>query len=77
MSFKLYREKIYYGLKKDSITTIQFHNISIQENNFGRLNNLLLTKGDSQLTLGYSFLKNYISVWNYKKKTIQLIETNK
>ena len=68
---------IHYGLKKDSITTIQFHNISIQENNFGRLNNLLLTKGDSQLTLGYSFLKNYISVWNYKKKTIQLIETNK
>jgi hypothetical protein len=41
----------------------------------GDINNLSFSEGkNNELMCGYNFLKNYLSVWNYKKKTLTLIK---
>jgi len=39
------------------------------------LHNLRLEIGDeNQLVLGYQFLKNYVTAWNYQDQTITLLK---
>ncbi|WP_335964643.1 hypothetical protein [Galbibacter sp. PAP.153] len=66
----------HYGKKDHSATIVQLQDISIQEKSFGKQDNLYLesNKGNDEISLGYTFLRNYISTWNFKKKTIELIE---
>lgn len=33
-----------------------------------------IKEGNDELVMGYSFLKNFISIWNYKNQTIELIK---
>lgn len=69
------------SIKKPTIEYYLLRGVRYGDNPIDDFNNLSFSEGkDNRLICGYHFLKNYVSVWNYKKKTLVLtkhINTNK
>lgn len=72
--FEVYSTGFLYGYAKPGFQTYSIRNLSYNNVVFD-LNHLSYTPGEENIvSLGYSFLKEYISVWDFKNKVISLYE---
>lgn len=69
-----YSKNIWYGEKTSDDENVFIPNITFDKTNFSIENLNLKISNQNKIGLGYSFLKNYISVWDYHRKTITLIK---
>jgi hypothetical protein len=70
-----YNKGNWYGQPDAERITYSIKNIKYITIDLSSVNNYQYSENDkNEFTLGYQFLKNYISVWNYKKETISLFK---
>ncbi|MEO9211367.1 MAG: hypothetical protein ABI208_09730, partial [Ginsengibacter sp.] len=67
-----YNKGIWYGQKLDDNTTCALKGLSYNNTIFNICNLDLKLSSENKIGLGYSFLKDYISTWDFKNKTITL-----
>ncbi|MGB2313528.1 MAG: hypothetical protein ACPH4K_08920, partial [Flavobacteriaceae bacterium] len=63
----------WYG--QPNIPTFVLDGLTYNDNKLEKIRNLSILDSDkNEIQLGYQFLKNYKTVWNYKKNTIILLK---
>lgn len=64
-----------YGVNQDDTTLYNMNQLSYRATLLQPINALTVTESaENHLGLGYQFLKNYITAWNFKKGTITLLQ---
>jgi hypothetical protein len=64
-----------YGVNQDDTTLYNMNQLSYRATLLHPMNAVTVTESaENHLGLGYQFLKNYITSWNFKKRTITLFQ---
>ncbi len=74
-NLKVYKKNIWYGQYAEGRETYILKGLTYNSTVLHDLKNYSLSLSDkAKLDFGYQSLKNYITIWNYKKKTITLLK---
>ena len=74
-NLKVYKKNIWYGHYAEGNEAYILKGLTYNSTALHDLENYSLLLSDkAKLGFGYQFLKNYITIWNYKKKTITLLK---
>lgn len=68
----VYSTGVWYGIASGKMKTYRINNLTYENVTFNLKNLEHIVNSKNTLSLGYSFLKDYVSVWDFKGKTISL-----
>lgn len=71
---KIYNQNAWYGIRKEQFKTYKIETLKLKNKPFHIENIYFIESDKNKISLGYSFLKNYISVWDFQNKMIYLYE---
>lgn len=72
---EVYSSGFWYGYPMEAFKSYIIRNISYNQVVFNLKHLSYIQKEDNKISVGYSFLKDYVSVWDFKNKIIRLYKT--